>query len=231
MGLREEIQAVRDRALTNLKHAHDYYTYTKSAWRTLQQLIQRSGLKFTWQNRHTNTVLSEQDALKSAQGYVAVELTASTLQQFVSIFENFLTDAIREWTRAHPERLSGKQLSGKDILGLPDKTAIIDALIEKELIDLFYDRPADWFDYLKRLVNINSPTSAEAGQFAEIKATRDVLVHGQGIANALYLNKAGQAARAALGQPLNIPDNYHQESWVLIHKLVQDIGTAMMAKA
>ncbi len=78
---------------------------------------------------------------------------------------------------------------------------------------------------------IATPVDAEAQGFAEIKATRDVLVHGQGIANAYYVDKAGGLARAQPGQALDIPGPYHQKSWELICKLVRDIGTAMAAKA
>jgi hypothetical protein len=122
-------------------------------------------------------------------------------------------------------------LTGKEIFNLPDKTAIIDALVEKELKDIFYDRPANWFEYVKGMVNIAAPTVAEAEQFAEIKATRDVLVHGQGIANAYYVDKAGKLARVQPGQSLDVPGPYHQASWTLIRKLVQDIGTEMAARA
>jgi hypothetical protein len=122
-------------------------------------------------------------------------------------------------------------LSGKDIVSLPDKAAIVDALVEKELKDVFYDRPANWFEYVKAMVNISAPTATEAQQFAEIKATRDVLVHGQGVANAYYVDKAGASARAGSGQPLDVPEPYHQASWELIYKLVRDIGTEMAPKA
>ena len=131
----------------------------------------------------------------------------------------------------HPKSLSSRQLSGRDILGLPDKAAIVDALVDKELKDVFYDRPANWFKYLKAKVDAGAPLAAEAEQFAEIKATRDVLVQGQGVANAYYADKAGKPARAQAGQPLEVPEPYHQASWELIRKLVSDIGTGMAAKA
>jgi hypothetical protein len=81
------------------------------------------------------------------------------------------------------------------------------------------------------MAGINSPNQADAEQFAEIKATRDVLVHGQGIANAYYVDKAGKLARAQPGQPLDIPGPYHQASWELICKLVRDIGSEIAVKA
>jgi hypothetical protein len=232
MALREDIEAVRDRALAGLNEAHDYFTYTKGAWRTLQVAVQRDGLKFSLRNFSTNSTINEQDLLGRAPRYVAQELASSTLQQFVSIFENFLSDSLRLWLLAYPQFLSKRQLSGKDIFSLPDKTAIVDALVEKELKDVFYDRPANWFHYLNDHVDTGAPVDADAEQFAEIKATRDVLVHGQGIANAYYyVDKAGTVARAQQGQPLDVPEPYHQKSWELICKLVHEIGTGMAAKA
>ncbi|HEY3246390.1 MAG TPA: hypothetical protein VGM03_23845 [Phycisphaerae bacterium] len=145
MALRGEIEAVRDRALSHLNAAHDYYTYSKEVWRTLQLVVQRDGLKFSHRNRATNSTVNEQNFLSLAQRYIAWELTSATLQQFLSIFENFLFEVLRRWLLAYPQSLSTRQLSGKEILKLPDKAAIVDALVEKELRDVFYDRPANWF--------------------------------------------------------------------------------------
>lgn len=231
MALREDIELVRDGTLSALNDAHDYYTYTKGAWRTLQLAVARDGLKFSLRNRATNSVVDEKDLLARAQRYVAHELASATLQQFVSIFENFLHDVLRLWLLAYPQSLSSRQLTGREIFGLPDKAAIVDALIEKELKEVFYDRPANWFEYLKGRVDPGAPLAAEAEQFAEIKATRDILVHGQGVANAYYVGKAGNSARTTAGQPLDVPEPYHQASWELVCKLVRDIGTGMAAKA
>lgn len=231
MGLRADIEAIRDRALSALNDAHDYFTYTKGAWRALQLVVQRDGFKFTLRNLSTNSTASEQDLLSRAQRYVAEDLASATLQQFVSIFESFLYDALRSWLLAHPKSLASRQLSGKDILALPDKDAIVDALVEKELKDVFYDRPANWFQYLNNRVVTGTPNAVDEALFAEVKATRDVLVHGQGVANAYYADKAGAAARAQPGQPLDVPEPYHQASWELICRLVRDLGTGMASKA
>jgi hypothetical protein len=231
MGLRQDIEAVRGRAMSRLNDAHDYYTFTKEAWRTLKLAVKRDNLNFSLHNQSTKSRIDEEDLLALAKRYVAQDLVSATLQHFVSIFENFLFEALRLWLLAHPMSLSSRQLSGRDILNLPDKAAIVDALVEKELKDVLYDRPANWFEYLNGRVNIGLPLAPKALSFAEIKATRDVLVHGQGLANAYYVDKAGKAARAQAGQPLDIPEPYHQASWELICKLVHDIGNGMAAKA
>jgi hypothetical protein len=231
MALRDEIEVLRDRALGKLNDAHDYFTYSKRLWRTLQRSVEYGRQKFSWRNLFTSSSANEQDLLAKAHLYVSQELTSSTLQQFVSIFESFLFDALRSWLLAHPQSLARRQLSGRDILELPDKAAIVDALVEKELKDVFYDRPANWFEYLNERVQTGSPTSADAQRFAEIKATRDVLVHGQGIANPYYMDKSGAEARAQVGQSLGLSEPYHHASWELLVKLTREIGDGMAAKA
>lgn len=230
MALRDDLLSLRDHTLLILNSAHDYYTFTIRAWDTLAAAVQEGGLKFSYRNSATQSSVQEDDITALSKRYAEQELASATLQQFVSIFENFLFEVLRLWLLAHPKSLSSRQLSGKEILALPDKAAIVDALVEKELKDIFYDRPANWFEYLKGRVDTGVPLLDETLRFAEIKATRDILVHGQGLANAYYVDKSGSAARVQAGQPLDVPEPYHQASWELICKLVRDIGTGMADK-
>jgi hypothetical protein len=62
------------------------------------------------------------------------------------------------------------------------------------------------------------------------KASRDVLVHNKGIANKTYESKAGNLARFREGEELDIPEDYHRETWELIHKVVADVSNAAIAK-
>ena len=230
MSLREEINAVHKRALSALHEAHDYFTYTKRVWRQLQVAASRDGLTFRFHNRTTGSTVDQNALVSLAQRYVSRELPSATLQDFVAIFENFLKEVLHCWLLAFPESLSAKSLTGKEILALSDKQAIVDALVEKELLGLLYDRPANWFNYLDKN-NLAAVDKLDVDKFAEVKATRDVLVHGQGIANDYYMSKAGRAARVQLGERLEIPEPYHRASWELICKLVERVGSDMASKA
>ncbi len=231
MSLKDAICTVRDAALSRLVDAHDYFEFTAEAWRVLQFQVDFRELVFTFRNPLTGTSASQTSVIARSQGYVARELAEATLQQFVSIFEAFLGDVLRIWLVAHPASLSKRQLTGEDILALPDKAAIVDALATKELASVLYDRPANWFRFLNDRVNLGVPTDAEIRQFTEVKATRDILVHGLGIANTQYVDKSGTMARAAIGQVLDVPLPYHRASWELLRQLTDNIGTAMAAKA
>lgn len=75
------------------------------------------------------------------------------------------------------------------------------------------------------------PTDEEIKEYAEAKASRDVLVHGRGFANNIYESKAGTLARYKAGERIDIPGDYHKGTWKLICKMVTDISDSSIAKA
>jgi len=230
MTLEDEIRAVRDRVLADLDSAHDYYTDTKIAWRLVHKII-AAGHKFNVRNPTTGTVTTQTDLAAKARGYVAQQLTEATFQQFISIFENFLFDLLRCWLTAYPQSLGGRQVDFKSVLEATDKDAVTQLVVNKELNDVLFDRPAKWFDYLQERTKLDCPSAVEIERIAEAKASRDVLVHNRGIASRIYETKAGHFVRFKSGERIEIPEEYHRETWVLIRKLVADLSNAAIAKA
>jgi hypothetical protein len=166
-----------------------------------------------------------------AQLYVANYHVSYTFQHFVTQFEDFFFDLLRLWLAAYPHSLSRRQLEFGTVLKASDKAAIVLAVVDKELNELKYERLADWFIYLDRLVKLCCPTASEVERLAEIKASRDILVHNKGITNAAYVSKAGNRARFKDGEKLRMPERYHRESWETIKKVVSDVSAAAIAKA
>jgi hypothetical protein len=222
MALTDNIQTLTGRTLSALEASHDYYTYTKRVWRLLQQIV-KEGRKFAFRNLTTGTKVDEQVLLGRAQLYITDYLMSSTFQRFVSLFEDFFFELLRFWLAAYPGSLSKKQVEIGAVLKAPDKSAIILTVVDKELNELKYERLADWFAYLERLTNLGCPTTDEIGKLAEIKASRDILVHNNGIANATYVSKAGTRARYKDGERLEIPEPYHRASWETISRVVRDV--------
>ena len=137
---------------------------------------------------------------------------------------------LRFWLAAYPASLSKKQVEIGAVLKAPDKSAIILTVVEKELNELKYERLVDWFAYLERLANLDCPIADDVEKLAEIKASRDILVHNNGIANATYVSKAGTRARYKDGEKLEIPEHYHRASWETINKVVRDVSAASTGK-
>lgn len=229
MALAANIQALRDRVLTDLNTAHDYYTDTKIAWDIVRQVI-AAGHTFSIRNMTTGTVTTQADLAGKARGYVAEQLAAATFQQFISIFENFFLDLLRLWLMAYPQSLSLKKVDFQMVLDAPDKDAITLLVVNKELNEILYDRPTGWFKYLEDKAKLDCPTPDEIDRIAEAKASRDVLVHNRGVAGKTYESKGGKLARYKDGQRIDIPEQYHRDTWELIRKVITDISNAAIAK-
>ncbi len=104
-------------------------------------------------------------------------------------------------------------------------------MVDRELDGLRYKRPADWFKYLNDRVNLNRPTDEQIERLAEIKASRDILVHNRRIANETYRDKAGTRALNAAGQRLAVQELYLRDSSLLIRTVVEELSTGAIAKA
>lgn len=229
MSLADDVRALRDRVVADLIGAHDYYTDTRIAWEIVANAV-ATGQTLTFRNLTTGTVTTQADLAAKARGYVTEQLTEATFQQFISIFENFFFDLLRLWLMAYPQSLMGKQVDFKAVLDAPDKDAITLLVVNKELNELLYDRPAGWFAYLEGKVKLGCPTADEIDRIAEAKASRDVLIHNRGVASKTYESKAGKLARYKEGQSIDIPEQYHRETWELIRKVITDVAEAASAK-
>jgi len=229
MSLARDILELAARSLTALDASHNYYTHTQAVWRLIQQAI-KEGSKFTVRNLTTGTVVDEETLLTLAQQYITEYHTSFTFQHFVTLFEEWLFDLLRLWLSSYPNSLARRQIDFNTVLQLPDKAAITLAVVDKELNELKYKRVEEWFAYLTKLVRLDVPTDDEVERLAEIKASRDILVHGKGVANAIYVAKAGVRARCRDGERIEIPEHYHRESWEAIRKVIVDVSDAARNK-
>jgi len=230
MPLAGDIHSLRDRVLAELNAAHDYYNDTDFAWRFIQKVIGKGDIS-TYQNALTGSVTTPTDLALKATQYASKQILEATFQQFISIFESFFFDLLRLWLTAFPQNLIGKKVDFKSILDAPDKDAIIQFAIGKELNEVLYERPAEWFAFLEDKVKLGCPTTDEIERIAEAKASRDVLVHTRGVVGKTYALKASRFARYKEGDKIDISESYHREIWELLRKIVADVSDAARTKA
>jgi hypothetical protein len=182
MSLADDIRALRDRVLSDLNAAHDYYTDTTVAWDIVRGAI-AAGHTFSIRNLTTGTVTTQIDLAGRSRGYVAEQLAEATFQQFIAIFENYFFNLLRLWLTAFPQNLAGRKVDFRAVLDAPDKDSITAVVVGKELNELLYERPGEWFGYLNERAKLGCPTPDEIERLAEAKASRDILAHSRGVAN------------------------------------------------
>lgn len=244
MPLADDIQALRHRTLRDLVAAHAYsfeveyylgYLAGHSAGR-LEGMASALGFDVTPPapspvvNLVTGTVTTVEEFFARAPGYTSGYLAEATFQQFLTIFEAFVGDFLRLWLTAYPRSLGSKPLTLADALDAGDVPGVVRRVVDLEVFEVTYKSPRKLFEYVERRVGLAPPAAADTDRLAEAKATRDVLVHNRGVADAEYRKKAGPLARFAAGERIDVPQPYHQEVWELIRKVVTDLADGAVAK-
>jgi hypothetical protein len=230
MALADQLAKQRDLILADLDRVHDYYTHTKGAWQVVLSYPEQ-GESLIIRNTLTGNVLTEENLSETAQFYVDEYLLTTTFQQIIGLFEDFIFGLLREWLLAYPARVGRRQLAVADILAASDIGEVKLLAVNRELNELNYKKVREWFAYLDGMVKLGCPTPDEIDRLAEAKATRDVFVHNRGVANAVYVEKAGAKKRCGPGERLPMPEPYHRETWELVRRVVADVSAAAIAKA
>jgi hypothetical protein len=155
----------------------------------------------------------------------------------VAVTEDYLQGVLKTVFRWFPEKLNlsadGKQAEKTVALGLVIKSVsideILDTVIQKQLLAVFYGPPERYFDYIESVLSIKIEKSLRTS-FAEIKATRDVIVHNSGVANEVYMSKAGEEARGEVGEHLTIDSAYFKSAIHTMKRLTHGIYSETMQK-
>jgi hypothetical protein len=135
-------------------------------------------------------------------------------EQQVAAFESAFFDLARFLLLDRPDRLpSNKQVEYSVVVGASSREEAIAELVDRETNTLKYQTVVKWFEWISSQVSAASIAPTTIQQIAEIKATRDILVHNNGVANRAYLKKTGSAARFSDGARVNVNEPYHLQSW------------------
>lgn len=144
----------------------------------------------------------------------------------VSEFEAFLGKVLKEILKEYPRKLTASVKGNQPTKQVPleillDSDSISDAVgwtVDKAVSDLFYSAPKVYLQYLKDVGGIMHDES-EFGEYLEIKATRDVIVHNLGTINDIYLDKAGDKARGVVGETAIVDKDYFENALALLKRL------------
>ncbi len=230
MTLSLEIQQLRDSHLEELDHCLRYVRDTEYAWLILQQLAtQRKAISIRDQPTKQPRNLSE--LVARAEHYTTVYLAESALERIVAIFEDFFFELLRLWLLEHPRSLEKKQLEFSTVLDATDITSIKSAVIERELLDLKYQRVEKWFRFLQERIGIALPVEGVIEMFVEMKARRDVITHSRGIVTGIYMQKVGTNAKYSLGERIEVTDSYLDNSSTTLKGLIAQLANATLTRA
>lgn len=138
----------------------------------------------------------------------------NSIVQLVTIVETMLGDIIRAVVARYPQKLGGKRnISIQAVLESTSLEEVHLRATDTLLNELAYKSPAEFADAMNQLLSVNLLECPAFHHYMEIKATRDIFIHNQGIANDIYARKAGTHMRVNPGMGLPADTQYYLESY------------------
>jgi len=237
--LKQSLTSLRERTVREFCACMEFKAFTHIAYEMATDLAKRPDVvgeitigydafakEFGIANRVVNLKEMPKDFARAKEG----NFLPMIHQYQVALFEHIFFDVLRLILINHPLLLPGKrQVEYSIILKASNKDEIVSQLIDRELNEVKYKGVSDWFDYLEK-ANSSCKTPAEdIARIAEAKATRDILAHNAGIVNNIYLLKAGQLARAGLGESIDVRGNYTRDTWQLFFRALLRVLDQLLA--
>ncbi|HEX8481116.1 MAG TPA: hypothetical protein VF650_04360 [Allosphingosinicella sp.] len=190
-----------------------------------------SGGKPTARIRRHKTDVAEIVAASRDHGELQKSLVLA-----VAVTEDFLLNALKMVLRAYPDRLLRGLRGGEARLSIDfevfltrERNDVIEEQIAARLQHVFYASPAAYLQFMSQALEIAVPEDALT-VYLEIKASRDVVVHGNGIADAQYERKAGALARAGAGSVLPVNEAYFDQATAALKALIGSISDALATR-
>ncbi|EGF92524.1 hypothetical protein ABI_09610 [Asticcacaulis biprosthecium C19] len=186
-------------------------------------------------SRNISTIIELVDARISSKEYV------QSLVFSIALIEDYISTCLTLIIRAYPQKLltsaKGKQAAEdeiktimlKDVIEAKSIGDLISDKAEKRVRDALYATPTQLKGYMASIFGFAIKDDIW-GKYVELKATRDIYVHGDGRANDIYVGKAGALARAKRGDMLPIDSAYFNDSIVCLKNVLTDVYRGLKSK-
>jgi hypothetical protein len=225
MSVISQLLIFEQTAITRLNEVQTYYQDTLAVWAIVQRLVREQNPIATVDSTNGKPLFSTADLSQKARTYTTGYLAESTFLQFNAIFETFFFDLLEVWLFEYNHLLENRQFDVDIVRRSVDKNEILRFIVQDAVNKLKYENPRDWFKKrLNKYLRAQPLTDEQIDALAEIKASRDIIIHNQGIVNQTYLIKAATKARFSLDEQICISHDYHQDTLALLTQLIQTIS-------
>lgn len=155
------------------------------------------------------------DDLKERYAFLGLnKLPIDAIYQLVTITETMLNDLLRAILIEFPKKIPNKRkLDIDQVLACDNLDQIKLAIVDTILNEFAYKSPKEYADEFSFYTGVKLLENPVFHQYIELKATRDIHIHSKGIANEIYLNKAGVLARVKSGRYLPVTIQYFLEMY------------------
>jgi len=235
--LRKRVGALRADLHRSLNNIYIWASFSKNALdlaRADEGFLAQKRFRVPSKTKDKEIERSANDLRQIVEKAVAHEIYFSVFVYAVAQVEAFVGDLLFELlrfdTRRLKTRIKGVEHTSKidvtELIDCSSREEMIDTVIRRELVSLFYAAPSLQMEYLQAVTGVKLDGHIVA-QWIEIKATRDTIVHNSGVSNAIYVRKAGALARAKDGDSLPMTDEYFGGALALMKSFVGRVTSAI----
>ncbi len=230
-ALARRIYSLQNKIVRDLNDAHifleqvePFLTEAKAAFEKSKSKSDRryyvpSVDKRKYANRTDAELKKIYNYFSSAGLYEAFLVTA------VSQFESFLADVLVVFLNHYPLRIAEvvqgvpacANIPPRDLMAAPDKDQLVQRVLSDHVANVFRQRPSLYMAYTVKLLSVKNDPSFAA--FYEVAATRDLIVHNNRVINSIYLDKAGDKARGAVGARVPVDKDYYSKALATLKKV------------
>ena len=142
------------------------------------------------------------------------KLPIDGIYKLVTIIESMLNDILRTVLMEFPKKIPNKRKLDIDhILACDSLDQIKLSIVDTILNEFAYKSPREYAEEFCSFTGVKLLENPVFHNYIELKATRDIHIHNKGIANDIYLTKAGVLARVKSGQYLPVTLQYFLEMY------------------
>lgn len=226
-------KAISELRVSNQRSLNNTYIWCSIAIGSLEASIDKptfiNATRFAVPSRaKTKTISRDSNKIKEViRRAINQDLYYSVFVFLVAQVEAYLNDIISLTLKFDNRRLKTrvqgiehtKNIDIEDVLDCDSKDDLINSIIKKELVSLFYASPAQQFEYMRRVLGVELADEIK-NNWIEFKATRDLIVHNSGIINDVYLRKCGSFGRGTLGKQISIDKKYFEHAIAMMKSLI-----------
>lgn len=160
------------------------------------------------------TTYSKKDLIGRYNYLGLTQLPINSIYQMVTVMESLLGNILKEVLLAFPNKIPNKKkLDFEIILKAQSLDEIKLSTVNIILNELAYKSPKEYAEEFEKFTGINLLEMPPFHRYIELKATRDIYIHNQGMANDIYTSKAATFARVKSGFFLPVNLQYFLQSY------------------
>jgi len=163
---------------------------------------------------NTTREYTKQELIERYQLLALDKLPIDGILKLVTLMETLLNDILRRILIEYPNKIPNKRkIDVEKALNASSLEEIKLYIVDNILNDIAYKSPKDYADEFNKYVGVNLLENPIFHKYIELKATRDIHIHNNGIANEIYRAKAGVMARINTDTFLPVTVQYFLQSY------------------